>query len=77
MKNLKLIGKYGNSDPHLQDEWITVTEGKSNLESIKFDRQTCNLPANGMLSIFYNKIGNEQNAQKTIVKAVFELSKTT
>ena len=72
--NLKKIGKYGNSDPHFVDDWITVSQNKKvNLNpTIDEGDGSCSFPSKGQISIFYQKIGRVDNPQFVIVKANLE-----
>ena len=69
--NLKQIGKYGNSDPHFVDDWITVERNLNvNLNSQKDETDgSCSFTNEAKIRIFYQKIGKMENAQRTIIKA--------
>lgn len=66
---MKQIGKYGNSDPHFVDDWITVAQDKKVLMSAEIIDGACSFPSNAILRIFHEKIGKTDNYQSIIKKA--------
>jgi hypothetical protein len=76
LQNLKYMGKYGNSDPHLQDEWVRVEAIPAN-KDFKFNDNRCNIPTYSQINVFYNRIGKDSDPQRTIVTAQVEEGKTS
>ena len=67
LQQLDLVGRFGNSDPHLIKDWIEVIFDKERAagETHIWDSAsgTCTFPSTYQLKIFYSKINTNINPQ--------------